>query len=166
FEYLIVQVARRGPFWLGDVGVRLAVTANDTVGPDQDGRVEVDAILVDLRHADDDVAALLARERGKPVGGRPRNPLDKGRDFGAVEPAIARCSHFRCDDELGTGSRRLLAEFEQAHDVALLLEHGRLELDGGDLVDGGHGPASFNRDRTSLWGGRVGILDWPYWRDG
>ncbi|MGY4505149.1 hypothetical protein ACVWYH_009106 [Bradyrhizobium sp. GM24.11] len=117
------------------------MATDNAVGADQDGRVEVDAVFVDLRHADHDVAGVLARQRRETVRGWPRDRLDKRRDLGTVEPAIARRSHFRRDDQLGAGNRRLLAEIEKARNVALLLEHGRLELDGGDFMYARHGLA-------------------------
>ncbi len=111
---------------------------DDAVGPDQHRAVEMDAVAVDLRHADNDVAIMPARERGETVRGRPRNRLDERRDLGPIEPAVTRGAHLRGDDKPGASQRRGLAEFDQPRDVALLLEHGRLELDGGDLVHARH----------------------------
>jgi hypothetical protein len=118
--------------------MRFTVATDHAAGADQDRAVEVDAIAIDLRHADDDVAIMLARERRKALGGRAGDLLNEGRHLLAVEPAIAGGPHLGRDDEAGAGLGRLLAQIEQARDVALLLEHRRLELDGRDLVNARH----------------------------
>ena len=137
-EDLMAEIARRRPFRLRNIGVRLAMPANHTFGSDQHRAVEIDSVAIDLRHADNDVAVMFSRERCEPIRGRTWDRLDERRDLRPVEPAIACGAHLRRDDEPGTGCRGRLAEFEQPRNVARLVEHGRFELNGGDLVHARH----------------------------
>ena len=148
---LMTEIAGRRPFRLGNIGMRLAVPADYAIRADQHGGVEIDAVIVGLRHADNDIAVMFTGERGKTIRGRAWNRFDERRDLRPVEPAIAGRAHLRRDDEPGAGCRRRPAEFKQPRDVAVLFEHDRFELDGSDLVHARHRrPAGPARASTSF----------------
>jgi len=148
-EDLIVEITRRRPFRLGNIGMRLTMAADDSFGADKDGRIKVNAILVDFGHSDDDVAIVLTRECCEAVRARAGDSLDKGRDFFPVAPAIAGRSHFRGYDQLRACLSRSLAEFEKLRHVAVLLEQSRFELNRCDDVRLRHGRQSIKEGTTS-----------------
>lgn len=167
FEDRVAEIARHRPFRLGNIGVRLAVRADDALRADEHGGIVVEVRhRIDLRHADDDEAVSFTRELREALGGRAGDRLDEGRDLGSLVPAIAGRAHLGRHDQSRSRFRRLAGEGQQGLDIALLFEHGRFELDSRSLEgtgmvwlrgDADEGKGTGRRPRSGRWVDQRGV---------
>ena len=131
----VADVAGCRPFRFGNIGMRLAMLANEAFRTDQDGCVVIKVrIRIDLGQTEDDLTGEFASEPFKAIGGWSRHRLDIRLDLFAIVPAIPRRPHLGRDDQAGTRRCRRPHQAQQPGDVALLFEHRGFELNSGRFI--------------------------------